>query len=98
MGLDVAVAFGKILCITDEDLRIFWFGGEGGGGGGDGTEMYDEYADDDDDDDDKYSRKRESSAVDFASVYGMSMSEAMDMHGCGDGVDMTENPLAQSAA
>jgi hypothetical protein len=99
VGLDVAVAFGKILCITDEDLRIFWCGGEDGGGGGDGTEMYGEYADDDDNVDHEYAHKRESSAVDFASVYGMSMSEAMDMHGGGDGVDhMTENPLAQSAA
>ena len=26
VGLDVLVVVGKILCITDEDLRIFWFG------------------------------------------------------------------------
>ena len=99
VGLDVAVAVGKILCITDEDLRVFWCGTGGADSEGTGYEGYNEkdyYYDSGDERHVDTDPRRVSSAVDFANVYGMTMSEAMEMHDRESVDTMTENPLQNS--
>ena len=104
----VLVHVGKILCITDEDLRIFWFScfgliglfkGERGGMDGerdDGEhEGQDEEEEEEGDEDDqriRRYRRRESTFVDLADVYGISEEEE-DRITSGR---FTENPMLVS--